>query len=80
VHYYGRPLSLEMAKDADNNLQLGHALLTKTGAELAPICGSGPVDGFWEYVHDIWKQHLPKKETEQGAAANGGPATPGATR
>ncbi len=62
VHYYGRPLSLEMAKDADNNLELGNALLTKTGAGLAPICGSRPVDGFWEYVQDKWKQ----ASTEEG--------------
>jgi hypothetical protein len=64
VQYYGRSLSLEVAKDADNCLELGHALLTKIGEELAPICGSKPVDGFWEYVQDQWKKHLPKKETE----------------
>lgn len=75
VHYYGRPLSLEMPQDSDNQLAIGEALLTKTGEELAPICGSRLVEGFWEYVQDKWKQHLPKKETEQGAAPNGGPAT-----
>ncbi len=51
-----------VAKDADNNLELGNALLTKTGAGLAPICGSRPVDGFWEYVQDKWKQ----ASTEEG--------------
>jgi hypothetical protein len=61
VYYYGRPLALEMSKDADNDLPLGRALLTKTGAELAPISGSTRVDGFWEYVQDKWKEHLPKE-------------------
>ncbi|MBC8097142.1 MAG: hypothetical protein H7Y43_15150 [Akkermansiaceae bacterium] len=65
-----------MAKDLDNTLQLGNTLLTKTGKELAPICGCRQVDGFWEYVEDKWKQHLPKKESEQGAAPNGGSTTP----
>jgi hypothetical protein len=68
VHYYDRPLSLEMAKDVDNDLVIGLARLTNTGAELAPICGSEPVDGFWEYVQNNWKPYLPKKETEEGAS------------
>ena len=66
VHYYDEPLSLEMPNDANNVLSLGHVLLTKIGQELAPICGSKPVDGFYEYVKDQWKQYLPKVEnTEQ---------------
>jgi hypothetical protein len=76
VHYYERPFYLEMANDADNALELGRTLLTKTGAELAPICGSQPVDGFWEYMQDRWKQYLPKEETEQGAAPSGAPTAP----
>ena len=58
--YYGRPLVLEMSKETDNELDVGRVLLTKTGKEFAPICGSKPVDGFWEYVKDEWKQYLPK--------------------
>ena len=66
VHYYGRQLFLEMPKAADNKLDIGSTLLTKIGQELAPICGSKPVDGFYEYVKDQWKQYLPKVEnTEQ---------------
>lgn len=60
VHYYGKPLSLEMAQESANELELGNTLLTKTGQELAPICGSKPVDGFFEYVQDKWKVHLQK--------------------
>ena len=59
VHYYSRPLHLEMPKDVDNQLDVGVVLLTRIGQELAPICGSKPVEGFYEYVKDQWKQYLP---------------------
>ncbi len=64
VAYYGRPLTLGMPLDADNRLDIGKVLFTRIGQELAPICGSGPVEGFWEYVQDQWKQYLPKPEAE----------------
>ena len=44
-HYYGRRLHLDLPKDADNELDIGRVLLTRIGQELAPICGSKPVDG-----------------------------------
>ena len=62
VSYYGKILSLEMPKDTDNSLELGRVLLTKIGEEFAPICGSKPVDGFYEYVKDQWKEYLPAAE------------------
>ena len=66
VHYYGKRLLLEMPQEVDNVLKIGKTRLTKIGQELAPICGSKPVDGFYEYVKDQWKQYLPKVEnTEQ---------------
>lgn len=61
-YYYGKRLRLEMPEDANNELQLGHVLLTKIGEELAPICGSKPIDGFYEYVKEQWKQYLPPVE------------------
>jgi hypothetical protein len=63
--YYGEPLLLEMPKEEDNELNIGHALLTKVGQELAPICGSNPVDGFMEYVKENWKIYLPTFPPEQ---------------
>ena len=72
VFYYGSPLNLEMANDTDNQLEIGKLLLTKTGQELAPICGSKPVPAFVDYVKDKWKDHLPKPKTEQDAPSNGG--------
>ena len=64
LFYYGRRLDLEMSKDTGNNLPIGKTLLTRIGQELAVISGSKPVEGFWEYVKNQWKQHLPKSEKE----------------
>ncbi|MCG9134240.1 DUF2806 domain-containing protein [Candidatus Poribacteria bacterium] len=58
VYYYGKRLCLEMTKDVDNQLEIGMVLLTRIGQELAPICGSKPVEGFYEYVKEQWKQYL----------------------
>lgn len=58
VTYHGRPLALELPDDADNEIKVGRVFLTRTGEELASICRSQPVDGFWEYVNDKWKQYL----------------------
>ena len=67
MRYYGKPLVLEIPQDVDNVLNIGKVLLTKIGQELAPISGSKPVAGFYEYVKDRWKQYMPKVEnTEQG--------------
>ena len=67
VFYYGKPLVLEMPKDSDNILGIGKVLLTKIGGELAPISGSGPVDGFWEYVNEKWDQYMPKPKDDESA-------------
>ena len=63
VLYYGKSLVLEMPKDANNRLGVGMVRLTKIGQEIAPICRSKPVEGFWGYVMDKWKQYLPQPES-----------------
>lgn len=70
VLYYGQPLKLEMPNEEDNELQIGHVILTRVGQELAPICGSNPVAGFMEYVKEIWKAHLPTPAPEQVASGD----------
>ena len=50
-----------------DELNIGTVMLTKIGQELAPICGSKPVDGFMDYVMENWKNHLPKDDTEQSS-------------
>ena len=67
VSYYDQVLELSFAKETDNVLKIGKVMLTKVGQELAPICGSKPVDGFMDYVKDQWKNHLPEANTEQAS-------------
>lgn len=52
------------SEDANNRLKTGQVLLTKIGQELAPICGSKPVEGFYEYVKEQWKEYLPAAEKD----------------
>ncbi len=66
VFYYGQPIELALPKDSNNELELGHVLLTRAGQQLAPVCGSKTVDGFFEYVKERWATQslIPKPETE----------------
>jgi Protein of unknown function (DUF2806) len=54
VWYYGTSLELTFPKDSDNDLALGQVLLTRAGQELARVCGSRSVDGFFDFVHERW--------------------------
>lgn len=69
VFYYGRPTILTFPVDNDNELQLGNVLLTRAGQQLASVCGSTPVEGFFDFVYDRWagQSLVPKRETEQVA-------------
>ncbi len=59
VRYYGKPLVLEVPDGVNKNgIDIGKVLLTKMGQELALICGSQPVEGFYEYVKEQWKRYL----------------------
>jgi hypothetical protein len=59
VFYYGRPTVIEFGNDFNNQLKVGHVLLTSIGKELAPICGSSRNEEFYNYVIDKWfKQGL----------------------
>ncbi len=55
IYYYKTPLYIDFKNESDNTLQIGKILLTKTGQQLAVICGSQPVDGFREYVMEKLK-------------------------
>jgi hypothetical protein len=48
-------------------LKLGKVLLTRAGQQLAPVCGSTPIDEFFDFIYDRWAEHslVPKRETEQ---------------
>ena len=64
VFYYGRPTSLTFPLEKDNVLSIGKVRLTRAGQQLAPVCGSTPVEGFYEFVYDRWASEslVPKRE------------------
>ena len=66
VFYYGQPITLTFPKDNDNELEIGNVLLTRAGQQLARVCGSTPVSGFFEFVYDRWAERslVPKREAE----------------
>jgi hypothetical protein len=72
VLYYGTSLLLQLPQESNNEIRLGHVILTKMGAELAPISGSKPVNGFLEYVTEKWKglKYLLEDKTKQADATN----------
>lgn len=74
VFYHGRPVQLEFQKEAENQMETGRVLLTKVGAQLAPICGSRPDLEFYAYNLTIWKQRGYLKEEHGQQATEGGPA------
>ncbi|PSW58113.1 DUF2806 domain-containing protein [Photobacterium leiognathi] len=59
--YCGLPLVLEM-KNGQNQLSIGQVLLSQAGLELAQVVRVPGVDGFYDYVKDQWKSHLPSEE------------------
>lgn len=65
VHYYNKSLLVEISHHTRNVLEVGKVRLTKIGEELAPICGSTPVDGFCEYVKNRWMGYVTKVENSE---------------
>jgi hypothetical protein len=59
VFYYGTPVRLTFSGEKNNTLEVGRTLFTKAGREIAVICGSTPVDGYFDFVCSRWeKQQL----------------------
>lgn len=56
VSYYGSIIKVELPDSANGTMTVGKVLLTQMGQELAPICGSTPIDGFVEHVKNHWKK------------------------
>jgi len=69
VSYYGQQVECDMPKETDNSMNIGKVMLTRIGEELAPICGSKPVDGFMDYILDQWKSknYLKKENVDEVA-------------
>src|ERR1700730_7644722 len=70
--YYGRPANLTFPADVNNSLHIGRVFLTRAGLQLASVCGSSPIEGFFDFVYDRWagQSLVPKRETEQVAPGN----------
>lgn len=50
--YYGRPVTVEFPEIKDNTLDVGKVFLSRTGIELAGVCGSKPSKEYFEYIVD----------------------------
>ncbi len=49
ISYHKTNLRLEFKKPQGNELSTGNVLLTSVGKELAQVCGSNAIDGFFDY-------------------------------
>ncbi len=63
ANYYESSATLTLPKEEENNLQIGKVRLTRAGHELAMICDSKPVEGFYDYVCGVWESQglVPKR-------------------
>lgn len=62
ISAYGQQsLALEMINDKENELSIGLVLLSQAGQELAQVISVPSVDGFYDYVKDQWKEHIPSE-------------------
>ncbi|MES2706112.1 MAG: DUF2806 domain-containing protein [Verrucomicrobiota bacterium] len=69
VRYFDKTLNLERPDTNFSQLEMGSALLTNTGRELAQINQFLPVEGFWEYLQEKWAKYLPKKQEDAAPAS-----------
>jgi hypothetical protein len=54
LFYFGRPTKIQFQQEMNNQLDIGHVLLTRKGKELAAICKAGRNQDFYEYVIEKW--------------------------
>ncbi len=69
VSYREKLLVLTMQNE--NTLDIGQVLFTKIGEELVKISQSPGIVGFYEYVEEKWKAHIPDdKEPNKSDCVN----------
>lgn len=56
ITYMDKTIILEFQKDSDNDLNIGHILLTSVGEELTTVCEKQEVAGIVEYVLSEWSK------------------------
>lgn len=66
VTYDGRPVNIIFKREEGNELDTGTVHLTRAGDQLASVCGSGRVEGFFEFIYDRWARAslVPKRKNE----------------
>ena len=57
VSYFDRRLVVKPGTPQNHRLSTGRIEFTRVGRELSKICSTKPVEGFWEYMKDYWKDH-----------------------
>jgi hypothetical protein len=55
ISFYGKEFEIAFAQQENNTLEIGRVFLSKTGKDLATICGSGAAPNFHEYVVKNWQ-------------------------
>ena len=55
ILYFQTQVTIEFINKDNAQFSMGQVTLTKTGKELASICGAKEVDGFLDYTKDKWK-------------------------
>jgi hypothetical protein len=53
--YFDKRVIFNFDDDSNNKLPMGTVMLTSIGQELAHICETQPIDGFYDYVVDYWR-------------------------
>ncbi len=63
VSYFGAAIHLTLP-DAALNLDVGHVLFTQVGTELARVCQPTKVEGFEEYLCELWasQSYFPRSD------------------
>jgi hypothetical protein len=54
LFYFGKATKIQFPEEANNQLDLGHVLLTEKGKALAPFFSNNQNPEFYEYVIDKW--------------------------
>lgn len=76
IAYYGEHVRIRFDKPENNEMHLGHVILTRAGQQLASICGGQPRGGFLEYLIERWTNRGYRIDQTTGPSAPPLPAAP----
>ncbi|SEK48591.1 DUF2806 domain-containing protein [Nitrosovibrio tenuis] len=54
LFYFGKPTKIQFRQEMNNQLDLGHVLLTEKGKKLSAFCKVASNRNFYEYVIEKW--------------------------